>query len=105
MTLKPITLEISEYPAELQVLLSDAKLYDSSCSPEARVIFIDKDGGYILKQAQKGKLEREAVMTRYFISKGLSTNALAYFSEKCDWLLTEKICGNDCTETKYLEQP
>ena len=105
MTLKPITLDKSEYPVELQALLSGAKLYDSSCSPEARVIFIDKGDGYFLKKALKGKLEREAMMTRFFHIKGLTANVLEYLSDECDWLLTEKIYGNDCTEAKYLEQP
>ena len=43
MTLTPVSVHVEEYPAELRPLLSGAKLYDSSCSPEARVIFIDKD--------------------------------------------------------------
>jgi kanamycin kinase len=46
MTLKPVKINLDEYPVELRPLLSGAKLYDSSCSPEARVIFINKDGGY-----------------------------------------------------------
>jgi len=44
-------------------------------------------------------------MTRYFHGKGLSANVLEYISDERDWLLTEKICGDDCTASKYLEQP
>ncbi|MCL2023561.1 MAG: aminoglycoside 3'-phosphotransferase [Oscillospiraceae bacterium] len=105
MTLKPIGIEICQYPLEFQSLLRGAKLYDSSCSPEAKVIFIDKDTGYFLKSAPKGKLEREADMTRYFHSKGLSAEVLAYVSNEQDWLLTKKVSGNDCITAKYLEQP
>ena len=66
MELKPIEIDITTYPGELHPILSNGKFYDSSCSPEARVIFIDKDGGYFLKSAPKGKPEREATMMRYF---------------------------------------
>ena len=44
MELKPIKINASVYPVELQSLLSGDNLYDSSYSPEAKVIFIDKDG-------------------------------------------------------------
>jgi len=105
MTLTPINIDISTYPAEMQPLLTGAKLYDSSCSPVAKVIFIDKDGGYFLKSMPKGLLERQATMTRYFHSKGLSSKVIAYISDAQDWLLTEKINGDDGTAAKYLEQP
>jgi kanamycin kinase len=105
MKLTPITVDITTYPAEVQSLLNGAKLYDSSCSPDANVVFIDKDSGYFLKSAPKGTLEREAAMTRYFHGKGLSANMLSYISDERDWLLTEKIHGDDCTAAKYLEQP
>ena len=105
MTLTPIKNNIGSYPANLRTVLSGAKLFDSSCSPEATVIFIDKEGGFFLKTAPKGSLEREAAMTRYFHSIGLAADALAYISDERDWLLTKKIRGDDCMAAKYLEQP
>ncbi|MGL5513204.1 MAG: aminoglycoside 3'-phosphotransferase [Sporomusa sp.] len=105
MALTPITVDITAYPATLRPILSGAKLYDSSCSPAAKVIFVDKDSGYFLKSAPQGSLEREAIMTKYFHSKGLSTQILAYLCDEQDWLLTEKVHGDDCTAAKYLEQP
>lgn len=104
--LKPITIDILAYPIELHPFLSGVNLYDSSGGYSgAETIFIDKDGGYFLKSAPKGTLEREAVMTKYFHSKGLAANILAYISNERDWMLTEKIYGDDCTAYKYLEQP
>ena len=106
MTLTPVNININDFPAGLRPLLSGATLYDSSCSPDAKVIFIDKDGGYFLKSASKKALEREAVMTRYFHGKGLAANVIDYISETDrDWLLTEKIHGEDGITKKYLEQP
>ena len=39
-----------DVPQEFERLLQGATVYDSSCSPEARVYFIEKDGGYYLKK-------------------------------------------------------
>ena len=82
MKLTPIEPNIKSYPDELHSLLSGAKLFDSSCSPEASVIFIDKDNGYFLKSAAKGSLERESVLTKYFHGKYLAAEVLAYISDE-----------------------
>ena len=105
MELKPIIADISIYPSELQSVLSGAKLFDSSCSPEAEVIFIDKDDGYFLKSSTQGSLKTEADMTQFFHSKGLAPNVLAYISGEKDWLFTKKARGDDCVAAKYIEQP
>jgi len=105
MELVPISPDIQTFPAKLRPLLLNAMLYDSSCSEEARVIYIKNDNGFFLKSAPKGALVREAAMTCYFHSKGLAANVLDYISDERDWLLTEKINGDDCVADKYLEQP
>ena len=105
MTLKSIDVDMSLYPEEFHALMRNAKLYDYSFSAAARVILIDKDGGYFLKSAPKGKLEQQAKMTRYFHSKGLTAEMLAYLSDEQDWLLTEKVRGDNGISKKYLEQP
>ena len=58
-----------ELPLEIAKFTEGARLFDSSCSPEARVYFIDRDGGYYLKVADRGRLGREAEMTEYFHKK------------------------------------
>lgn len=106
MNLKPITVNIDEYPERLHKYLRGAKLYDSSCSSNAKVIFIDKDDGYFLKIGVVADLDREYEMTRYFHSKGLAANVVEYvFDISHDYLITEKMHGDDCTAMKYLEQP
>ena len=105
MELRPINIYISGYPAEFHPLLSKANIYDSSGHSGAKVIFIDKDGGYFLKSAPKSSLEHDATMMSYFHSVGLSVPVLSYVSADQDWLLTEKINGDDCTTAKYLEHP
>ena len=70
-------------PAEVASLLEGAPLYDSSSSPEARVIYTPRDGGLYLKRSPRGTLAKEAEMTSYFYKKGLS----AKFVRK--WLIKQ----------------
>ncbi|MCL2188019.1 MAG: aminoglycoside 3'-phosphotransferase [Defluviitaleaceae bacterium] len=105
MTLTPITINPDSFPADLRPLLRNAMCYDSACSPEMRVIFIDKDNGYFLKIGSQGALTRQAEHMRYFHKKDLTARVLSYISEEMDYLLTEKIHGDDCTAEKYLARP
>lgn len=101
----PILLEAENLPRDLHSLISGAQIYDSSCSPEARVYFIDKDGGYYLKKAERGSLATEALMAEYFHKKGLGASVLSYTSGDYDFLLTERVSGEDCTYADYLAEP
>ena len=101
----PISPSLDRVPSELRTLMEGVPLYDSSCSPEARVILIDRDGGYFLKCASRGSLASEETMTRYFHRKGLGTEVLLYQSAEEDWLLTRRVRGEDCTHTRYVEDP
>ncbi len=105
MERRKTTIDYSEYPSSLQEYIKNATLYDSSCSKEAKVIFIDKDEGLFLKKAQKGALEKEALMADYFHKKGLGEKVLSYVSEENDYLLTKRVKGEDCTFKTYLENP
>ena len=97
--------DLNAFPVVFHPLLKGAPLYDSSCSPEARVTFIDRDGGYYLKKSSKGTLQNEAAMTSYFHGKGLGAEVLNYVSEDSDWLLTACVRGEDCTHPTYLGDP
>lgn len=95
-----------EIPAELEALVSKAEIYDSSCSPEARVYYIKSDKGYYLKKAKRGTLTAEARMTEYFNSLRLSPPLVSYVADSDnDWLLTEECHGEDLTCSTYLENP
>lgn len=94
-----------EMPHNIRQFISAADLYDSSCSPEAKVYFIDKGNGYYLKRSGRGMLEREAKMAGYFHSKGLGAEVVEYIPVESDWLLTAAVTGEDCLHEKYLAQP
>ena len=93
-------------PSGAAELARGGRVYDSSCSPEARVYFIERDDGYYLKRAAVGTLTREAVMTEYFHKKGLGAQVLNYTSDdEYDWLLTSRVVGEDCTHGLYKSDP
>ena len=94
-----------EIPSEFVPLLRSADVYDSSCSPEARVYFIDTDGGCYLKRSGAGTLKNEADMNAYFHSRGLGPEVLGYITGEADWLLTRRVRGEDCTHSLYLSDP
>ena len=100
-----VTLDLSAFPERFHPLMEGTDIYDSSCSPEARVWLLDRDGGLFLKSAPKGTLENEAKMTAYFHSKGLSAEVLDYVTADRDWLLTSRVKGEDCTWRPYLDDP
>ena len=66
------TVTLTDFPKELHMLLRGADVYDSSCSPEARVLYVDRGVGYYLKSAPKGALLKEATLARYFHKKVLT---------------------------------
>ena len=105
MNRKPISPDFEQIPAVFHQYLRKDSVYDSSCSPDARVYYIDLDDGYFLKQAPKGTLHKEAVMTRYLHTKGLSAEVLAYESFQRDWLLTHRLRGEDCLSLMYIQKP
>lgn len=98
-----ITPDLSEFPSGFHSLLKE-KVFDSSCSNEARVYYI-ADKHLFLKRAPLGTLKTEAEMTRYFGSIGLGAEVLSYTSDEYDWLLTREVKGEDLTHEIYLSRP
>ena len=96
----------SEFPAPFRPLLENTRVFDSSCSPEARVFYIEQRGGLFLKRSAEGTLKKEARLTRYFHGKGLGAHVVSYHTESgFDWLLTTRVEGEDCTHTDHLADP
>lgn len=98
-------LDLNMLPDALRSFAENAAVYDSSCSKQAQVWFLDKGEGFYLKKAEKGTLQKEAQMYRYFHSKGLAPEIVAFESSEYDWMLTAKAKGEDCLDPLYLEDP
>ena len=96
----------SSLPDPVRPFAEGARISDSSCSPEARVWFLDKGPGAFLKTSAASSLKNEAAMDAYFHRLGLSSEVLYYGTfEGRDWLVTEKVPGKDCTRPPYRENP
>ena len=87
--------KITDFPVELHEFLQAGRIYDSSCSPDARTWYCD--GGFYIKQAAKGALVREAQMGRLFWKLGLGVEILRYLSGDRDYLVTRSAPGDDLT--------
>lgn len=96
---------IPNLPQNLEKFCSGAALYDSSCSPDARVWFADRDSGCFIKKAPKGTLKTEADMNAFFHTRGFGPQVLAYESHDHDWMVTRAIPGEDCTHRMYCQEP
>ncbi len=106
MNRTPITVIPEEYPIEYRSLLRGTEIFDSSCSPLARVLYIEKEGGIFIKRAAAGALSREAAMTRYFHSLGLAVPVLDHRTQgEYDYLVTVRAKGEDATHPNHLAQP
>lgn len=92
-------------PTEWEKYTEGAALYNSSCSPEATVIYIDSGNGLYLKRAEAGTLRKEAEMDTFFHGKGLGARVVEYLTDDCDLLLTERVKGEDCTFSDYISDP
>ena len=92
-------------PKEISSAVEGADIYDSSCSPEAKVYFIDKGEGFYLKISALDTLKKEAEMTSYFSKKGLAAEVIGYSSLERDFLLTKRVVGEDATHERFLSDP
>lgn len=105
MNRTPIQPDFAAIPKVFHPYFANCTVFDSSCSADARVIFLEKAGGLYLKSAKKGSLKQEAEMDAYFASLGLGPEVVHYHSADRDWLLTRAAKGEDCLHPDYLADP
>lgn len=105
MKRKPVRVDPENFPEALRHLIRSHRLYDSSCSPEAQVWFLEGTDRLYLKSAAAGTLQSDAEMTSFFHQKQLGPEVLTYLTEEKDWLLTMALPGEDCTFSQYLDDP
>lgn len=105
MKRKPVFPDPEQFPESLRQLVRTSSVYDSSCSQDARVWFLEGRETLFLKSAPAGTLKEEADMARYFHRKGLGAEVVEYLSADRDWLLTAALPGEDCTAQIYREDP
>ena len=92
---------IESFPNEIRHLFENATVYDSSCSSEATVYYIDS--GYYVKIDELHSLADEAALNKLFYTRGLGVEVIAYISTDKDYLVTRSAVGEDLTH--YLQNP
>ena len=60
----------SEIPQDIRRFISGSDIYDSSCSREARVYFINKENGVLLKMFRARKAQKRSGNDGVFLFKG-----------------------------------
>ena len=98
----PLNINLNEFPQELYSYFQNTNVYDSSCSKDATVLYINS--GYYLKISDKDSLKNEYLNTKWFNSKGLSAEVIKYISfNNKDYLLTKEAPGKTCLH--FLNEP
>ena len=101
MIKREIEIDLNEFPSELHEFLRFGKIYDSSCSEDARTIYCD--AGFYIKTAPKGELALEAEMGKRLWRIGLGVEVMEYISADRDYLVTRSAHGEDLTH--FVDDP
>ena len=101
----PVKLDINNVPSVFHHMVRGAKVFDCSSSPDAKVYYLQKGGGYYLKIAPRGTLKKEADMTTFFYEHQLGPEVFFYLCHDSDWLLTRAAQGETCLESRYQKDP
>lgn len=94
-------IDISLFPEEIRHVFDGARIYDSSCSADMRVLYCDT--GYYVKIAEKKKLQKEAEMARLFAERKLGPKLVSYICRDKDYMVSESAAGEDALH--YLNNP
>jgi kanamycin kinase len=106
MLKRPVELPLDTLPLALQTMLSDAKIYDSSCSASAQTYLIEKSNSFFLKIAPLGCLTREEAMYNFLAAHHLSPAASLYVQDaEKDYLITQALDGEDGIAPEHLQNP
>lgn len=96
-----IDIKIDIFPDEIKTLFENTTVYDSSCSSDALVYYVDS--GYYIKIDALHNLTKEAELNQLFYAMGLGVEVVAYISTDKDYLVTRSAIGEDLTH--YLSNP
>lgn len=101
MKKQSICIEISDFPEPIRKYFENRAIFDSSSSDRAKVYYCDQ--GWFVKEACKGTLAKEAIMSKRFYEIGLGVAVMEYLSTDRDYLVTAAAQGQDMLS--YLHDP
>lgn len=98
-----VSFDIGTVPLTIRQQMKGATIYDSSCSANARTLFVSGTEAAFLKISRKGTLEREYKMTEFLHNHSAAPKAIAYESDSDhDYLFTEAVRGEDGTARLHI---
>lgn len=101
-----VSFDIGTVPLTIRQQMKGATIYDSSCSANARTLFVSGTEAAFLKISRKGTLEREYKMTEFLHRHSAAPKAIAYESDSDhDYLFTEAVRGEDGTARLHIDNP
>ncbi|WP_028551220.1 aminoglycoside 3'-phosphotransferase [Paenibacillus sp. UNC451MF] len=102
-----ISFNINTVPISIRPFMQHARIYDSSCSENARTLLVEGAEKAYLKISKRGSLEREYAMTRFLNScHAIAPKVIAYESDADqDYLFTEAVAGEDGTAEEHIGNP
>ncbi|CAH1213129.1 hypothetical protein PAECIP111893_03635 [Paenibacillus plantiphilus] len=102
-----ISFDIETVPSTIRQYLKNAtSFYDSSCSENAKTLFVQGADSAFLKISKKGSLEREYRMSDFLSSHNVAPKVYVYESDlDNDYLFSEAVCGEDGTSRLHIENP
>lgn len=99
-------IDASKYPEELKDYFKDVIIYNSSCSNEATTIYLEGKNKIFLKSAPLNSMKSEYENTKFLNSKYVAPKVLEYINcEGKDYLLTERILGEDGISGNHMDNP
>ncbi|RXZ80894.1 aminoglycoside 3'-phosphotransferase [Paenibacillaceae bacterium] len=101
-----IHFDIDTVPTAFRPYFENAMIYDSSCSENARTLYISGANKLFLKISKQQTLQREADMTAFLHRLHAAPKVVAYESDgEHDYLLLEAAEGEDGTAPMHLGKP
>ncbi|WP_127530411.1 aminoglycoside 3'-phosphotransferase [Paenibacillus kobensis] len=101
-----VAFDVETVPSSIRPYIKGAAVYDSSCSEDAKTLYISGSERAFLKISSKGSLEREYRMTNFLHRHLVAPRAIAYESDSdYDYLLTESVTGEDGTAEEHIANP
>ncbi|CAN7651126.1 aminoglycoside 3'-phosphotransferase [Paenibacillus sp. LjRoot56] len=106
MERREISFDIETVPNAIKQYIKNSNIYDSSCSENAKTLFVKGLDNSFLKISKKGSLEREFRMTSFLHSHNVAPKVMAFESDQDnDYFLTEAITGEDGVSGVHLKYP
>jgi kanamycin kinase len=101
-----VIFDVETLPLTIKEHVGRAKIYDSSCSQNAKTFLVEGTDRAYLKISNRGSLERECRMTEFLSSHNVAPKVIAFEADlHNDYLFSEAVIGEDGASEVHIENP